>query len=262
MRIAEGGWTILWGDLINEFDVIELIVSIPTGTVGIWVSQQVADQLRKFQQSLKDVSEDVVQEATKYLKELLDKKRAGEWDFEGLGVKAGIATYRRWDYLFGNKFSLPNNHQPYIGLRVRKPLPPKEFTFQSSAKRPTKPGKNLGAQLELVDQMMYEGDFLQSKNGVYRFICQGNGNAVLYGPDNEVVWNSRTVGMGHPPYAIMARTDRNVVLYDEKGSHLWETDTRETGHPNCVLILQDDRNLVLYDPDSDLKVVWETKTAV
>jgi hypothetical protein len=32
--IANGGWTIVWGDLLNEFDVLTFAISIPTATIG------------------------------------------------------------------------------------------------------------------------------------------------------------------------------------------------------------------------------------
>jgi hypothetical protein len=54
---------------INEWDLITLIVSIPTGSVEIWASQQIEAQLKKFNQSLSDVSDDVVNRATDYMKE-------------------------------------------------------------------------------------------------------------------------------------------------------------------------------------------------
>ncbi|KAJ9116555.1 hypothetical protein QFC24_006727 [Naganishia onofrii] len=123
--IAGGGWEIVWGDLINEWDVVTLIVSIPTGSVGIWVSDQVQSQVQKFGQSLGDVSDDVVKQATDYLSDLLQHRRSGEKDINGLGVKAGIATYNRSIKGFLGSSKLPNNHQPYIGIRVTKPLPPK-----------------------------------------------------------------------------------------------------------------------------------------
>lgn len=122
---AAGGWTIVYGDLINEADVVELVISVPTGTVAGWVSEQVDAQVKKFNQSLATVSDDVVNEATQYLKGLLQGKRSGERDINGLGVKAGIVTYHcKLKTPFGSA-PLPNNHQPYIGLRISKPLPPK-----------------------------------------------------------------------------------------------------------------------------------------
>jgi hypothetical protein len=129
--IAAGGWEIVWGDLINEFDVITFLVSLPTGTTGAWVAQQVEVQLQEFALSSTDVSLDVLRQATHILEEILAGKRLGEWDIDGLEVKGGIATYHRWwqfgfgkFHLGGNK-RVPNNYQPYIGLRVAQPLPTK-----------------------------------------------------------------------------------------------------------------------------------------
>ncbi|KNG80954.1 hypothetical protein ANOM_011566, partial [Aspergillus nomiae NRRL 13137] len=127
--IAEGGWNVVYGDLINEGDVLTFIISIPTGAVGGWVAQQVQAQLAKFSQSLSEVSDDVVLQATNYLGNLIKGGGSGESDIHGLGVKGGFATYNRHMeyFLWGRKIGshdLPNNHQPYIAIRVTKPLPP------------------------------------------------------------------------------------------------------------------------------------------
>jgi hypothetical protein len=120
-----GVWIIVWGDLINEFDIITFAVSLPTATTGVWVSQQIEEQLKKFAKSLADVSDDVLEQATNVVRDTLKGRKSGEWEFDGVGIKGGIVTYRRWWKLFGFKNKLPNNHQPYIGIRVTKPLPPK-----------------------------------------------------------------------------------------------------------------------------------------
>jgi hypothetical protein len=66
-----------------------------------------------------------MQQAIDFLTDLLVHHRSGERDINGLGVKAGIVTYnRKLKTIFGS-IKLPNNHRPYIGLRVTKPLPPK-----------------------------------------------------------------------------------------------------------------------------------------
>jgi len=129
-EIEAGGWSIAWGDLLNEGDLLELIVSLGTSTPAVWVLDQLRDQLVKFSQSLEDVSEDVVNQATYILEEVLKRKLTGAWDIDGLGIKAGIVTYHRWWQITFHgqvisKTPLPNNYQPYIGLRVVKPLPPK-----------------------------------------------------------------------------------------------------------------------------------------
>jgi hypothetical protein len=151
-----------------------------------------------------------------------------------------------------------------MALRITKPLPPKGPPITKEAKdRPTPPGLNLGSHLKTNGQTMNEGDYLQSDNGNYRFICQGDGNVVLYGPGNTVVWQSYTDGRGYPPFRIVAQTDRNIVQYDRNNTPSWRTGTAMMGSDlsECVLILQDDRNLVLYDPADHWKALWNTKTA-
>ncbi|KIW01743.1 uncharacterized protein PV09_06919 [Verruconis gallopava] len=130
-EIAAGGWDILWGDVINEFDALTFLVSLPTGTTAAWVAEQVEVQLQKFAQSSTDVSSDVLHQATLILEGIVEGKWLGKWDINGLEVKGGIATYHRWwkfgfwKLRLGGKKRLPNNYQPYIGLRVAQALPPK-----------------------------------------------------------------------------------------------------------------------------------------
>ncbi|EFZ00464.1 hypothetical protein X797_004068 [Metarhizium robertsii] len=126
-RIEKGGWVIFWGDLINEADAIKGIISLPTGTVVAFATNQIEAQLKKFNQSMASVSDDVVRQVTDFLKRTLQKKSGGAVELDGLGVKAGIATYRRKLVVKGIlKTPLPNNYQPYVGVRVTKPLPPKK----------------------------------------------------------------------------------------------------------------------------------------
>ena len=124
-EIEAGGWVIVWGDVINEADVATLIISIPTGSVAVWVQQQVQDQLKKFSQSLDSVADDVILQATDFLQRLLQTRKAGTTEIKGLGVKGGIATYKRKEKNRVFKTKLPNWQQPYIGLRIVKPLPTK-----------------------------------------------------------------------------------------------------------------------------------------
>jgi hypothetical protein len=129
--IEADGWEIVWGDLINEFDVLTFLISLPTGTTAAWVAEQVEVQLQEFAQSSADVSGDVLYQATVILEDIAVGKRLGKWDIDGLELKGGIATYHRWwqfgfrKFHLGGKKRLPNNYQPYIGLRVAQPLPPK-----------------------------------------------------------------------------------------------------------------------------------------
>ncbi|KAJ5284206.1 hypothetical protein N7505_002186 [Penicillium chrysogenum] len=102
------GWSVVYGDLINEWDIITGVASIPFGLTGVWFSQQVQAQLQKFQQSLGDVSDYIVNQARDYLKDLLQQKKLGEGSFNGLGVRVGILTIkRRLEFLGGPLPSLP-----------------------------------------------------------------------------------------------------------------------------------------------------------
>lgn len=63
--------------------------------------------------SLSDISDDVVKQATDFLRELLENKLLGELWFDGLGVEAGIVTYHRHTKGSGSITTpLPNNYQP------------------------------------------------------------------------------------------------------------------------------------------------------
>jgi hypothetical protein len=128
--------------------------------------------------------------------------------------------------------------------------------------RPTVLRRNIGPRIYTKNETIAEGDFLQSENGLYRFICQGDGNVVLYGPGNSVAWKSSTDGMGKPPYRIVAQDDRNIVQYDRDNRPIWRTGTSLPGHnhTDCFLILQDDRNLVLYEAGNPIAAVWQTHT--
>jgi hypothetical protein len=81
---------------------------------------------------MNDVSDDVVQQASEYLTNLLRGKHSGEREINGVGVKAGIVTYYRKlkTPIFTTK--LPDNYQPYIGVCVTKPLPPKGSLAENS----------------------------------------------------------------------------------------------------------------------------------
>ena len=125
--------------------------------------------------------------------------------------------------------------------------------------RTTLKRRNLGSRVILDNATMYEGDFMQSENGLYEFICQADGNVVMYGPGYIPFWSSSTDGIGSPPYRIVAQDDGNVVQYGRHNAEdlaIWRTGTR--GLEGQVLILQDDRNLVIYA--SGNRPVWQSRT--
>lgn len=102
------------------------------------------------------------------------------------------------------------------------------------------------------DQQLYKDQQISSKNRIYRFIMQSDGNLVVYKLKNPL-WASNTVGRGE--HFIMQR-DGNAVLYDSNGKALWSSGTHNTGANRIVM--QDDGNLVVYDGNNSAK--WATGT--
>lgn len=133
--VSAGGWEVAWGDLVNEFDVATGVLSsiIPGGGLAAWVTEQIQAQLRKFGQSLNDISPAIRDQAIQKLQEIVKNGSRGEWNISGLGIKAGVVTYHRWWKIppFGGWNKLPPNFQPYIGFRITSALLSKRNTADS-----------------------------------------------------------------------------------------------------------------------------------
>lgn len=90
--------------------------------------------------------------------------------------------------------------------------------------------------------------FLQSRNGAWRLVMQGDGHAVVYGP-GRLGWTSGT-GWAGPAFLAM-QGDGNLVIYTNGGRPVWASGTGGVTSP--VLVMQDDGNLVMY---SQGNAVW------
>src|SRR6478736_1697962 len=97
------------------------------------------------------------------------------------------------------------------------------------------------------------GQRLQSPNGVFEAVMQGDGNFVLYGPAGWT-WQSGTNGSGANRLAVQA--DGNLILYNAADSWKWQTYTNGKGAG--FLQVQDDGNMVLYNASSTW--IWQTYT--
>ncbi|MFD0532324.1 hypothetical protein ACFQ1I_46420 [Kitasatospora arboriphila] len=97
-----------------------------------------------------------------------------------------------------------------------------------------------------------------SPNGVYHLMQQQDGNLVLYGPANHVLWATGTaqqvIGDYSHRYAQM-QYDGNFVVYDGN-TPVWASNT--AGFPEARLVLQDDGNLVIYSGSG--QPVWSSNT--
>jgi len=103
------------------------------------------------------------------------------------------------------------------------------------------------------DGRLEHGQALGSRNGLYRFINQSDGNLVVYDQDDKPIWASNTNGKGQGH--LVYQSDGNLVLY-HGSTPLWASNTngRSTGR----LDMQNDGNLVIYDGEN--RPVWATNT--
>jgi hypothetical protein len=148
-QLAKGGWSVVYGDLINEADYAKFGLSVATavatanpGPIYVYFNDQLQQQIVKIQKTAPEIG-------TKALTDLMVRafNSKGRVLRHGrLEVSAGIATYRRWNTVIYNeprtykckqklpfggwtwsickktvrverKVPLPNNHQPYFRFR-------------------------------------------------------------------------------------------------------------------------------------------------
>ncbi|SCX47518.1 D-mannose binding lectin, partial [Klenkia marina] len=74
----------------------------------------------------------------------------------------------------------------------------------------------------LTGDELYPDQSLVSANGAYRLVVQADGNLVVYGAGDRVVWASYSGGSG--ARAVM-QADGNLVVYGGRGEALWSTRT-------------------------------------
>ena len=97
------------------------------------------------------------------------------------------------------------------------------------------------------------GDAITSSNSAYKFVFQGDGNAVLVeAGSGRPLWQTNTRGK----YAVM-QNDGNFVVYDGDRKPAWQSKT--AGNPGAKLQVQNDANLVIVTADGD--VLWSTNSA-
>jgi len=104
----------------------------------------------------------------------------------------------------------------------------------------------------LQGEIMRPGQYLKSKNGVYRAVYQLDGNFVVY-KISKALWHART--WGKKSDRLILQGDGNLVIYNVSKA-VWNTKTNGSG--GYKLVMQDDGNLVLYTKAN--KAVWHTHT--
>lgn len=94
-----------------------------------------------------------------------------------------------------------------------------------------------------VGQALWRNQYLRSGDGTHYLLLQGDGNLVLYGAGQHLLWHSGTGGSGATQ--LILQPDGNLVLYTANGQPVWSTNTRVAPSHFDV---QSDGNLVMYDP--------------
>ncbi|MDI3290680.1 lectin [Polyangium sp. 15x6] len=105
------------------------------------------------------------------------------------------------------------------------------------------------------NEHLARGESLTSSNGIHSFVCQDDGNLVLYiRGGSQARWASGTHGRAIT--GCYMQGDGNLVLYAHSGQAVWATGTH--GHPGAYLIVQDDGNVVIYSLEG--RALWSTNT--
>jgi cell wall-associated NlpC family hydrolase len=99
------------------------------------------------------------------------------------------------------------------------------------------------------------GHSMQSPDGRYKLIMQGDGNLVFYGSDGHWIWNTNTDGKAANRAAMQG--DGNLVLYTKADKVVWHTSTN--GNTAGKLVVQNDGNVVVYT--AAMKATWNSFTA-
>lgn len=96
-------------------------------------------------------------------------------------------------------------------------------------------------------QSLKAGQYIRSKNGVYTFRMQADGNAVLI-KGRTALWSTATNKKGS--VLVMQKDGNLVVVYGR--TKVWASNTN--GSTGAALAVQNDNNLVIYN--SRGKAVW------
>lgn len=104
-----------------------------------------------------------------------------------------------------------------------------------------------------VNQSVGINQYLRSSNGTRFLLLQADGNLIVYGPGQRLLWHTGASGASH----LDMQPDGNLVLYRPNGQVVWLT--WQAGSGGGHVVIQPDGNLVQYNPSS--QAVWWSGTA-
>lgn len=102
----------------------------------------------------------------------------------------------------------------------------------------------------IANEQLHADQQITSPNGLVRLVQQADGNLVLYGEGDAVLWATYTYG--NPGAWTVMQADGNFVQYAPDNSPLWGTNT--WSFPGSYVVVADDGHWRLYLPDGT--VFW------
>lgn len=110
---------------------------------------------------------------------------------------------------------------------------------------------------------LHQGHCLFSRNNAYFLKVNEDGNILLYVSSHfvpkNIIWTSKTEGLGKGPFYLRCQNDGNLCLYDTSGAIIWSSQTWNTGRAPYRLTIQNDGNLILFDNEN--KNIWCSGTS-
>ena len=121
-------------------------------------------------------------------------------------------------------------------------------------------GARLNKGVKLVGQhseFLSVNEYLQTTNGFFKLIYQGDGNLVLYRTDtNQALWATGTNGQA--PGKVYMQSDSHFVVYNSGGGAIWASGVYGGQYGNSTLNLTEEGNLEVRDQYG--QVIWQTGT--
>lgn len=134
------------------------------------------------------------------------------------------------------------------------PSPPPSTPPSSPTPGPGSGGSEGRTDLMLPGDVLRPGEWIQSNDGRFEFVYQGDGNLVLY-QQGSPIWHTGT--HGRAAGQVVMQHDGNFVMYDVNNVPIWSSDG-SYGHAGAWLIVQDDGNVVIYSNEGI--ALWDTGT--
>lgn len=175
----------------------------------------------------------------------------------GASIHGEVRVYQRY---LGNPSTIAQEsrqvqQQARLALTSsNEPIRPSSRSTETAEGRHVEWKHKIGDRIESHREMR-EGSYLESGDGRFKMVVQGDGNLVIY-QNGRSIWASNTGGKGTPGFKLAMQSDGNLVMYGGSGV-LWASNTDGKGTGPYNLVMQNDGNLVIYDRSG---VVWATNT--